>query len=138
MSKKLKKELRVILTALVLFLVILILDKAGVCPPVFENRWFSLLCYLVPYLLCGWPVLRKAALGIWHRQLLDESFLMTIASIGAFVTGESEEAAAVMLFYQIGEWFQSYAVGRSRKSISDLMDIAPESANRENEDGTVE
>lgn len=138
MSKKLKKELCQILTGLVIFLILLITEKLRLCPAVFEKKWLALLLYLVPYLIAGFDVLKKAVLGIIHGQMLDESFLMTIASIGAFVTGEAEEAAAVMLFYQIGEWFQRYAVGQSRKSISDLMDIAPDYANLEQEDGSIE
>ena len=137
MSDKLKKRLRTILIALALFFGILIVDKCGLCPAVFENRWASLAIYLIPYLLAGWDVLKKAVLGVIHGQMLDESFLMTLASIGAFVTGEMEEAVAVMLFYQVGEWFQSYAVGKSRQSITDLMDIAPESATIEREDGSL-
>ena len=137
MSDKLKKRLRTILIALALFFGILIVDKCGLCPAVFENRWASLAIYLIPYLLAGWDVLKKAVLGVIHGQMLDESFLMTLASIGAFVTGEMEEAVAVMLFYQVGEWFQSYAVGNSRQSITDLMDIAPESATIEREDGSL-
>ncbi len=138
MSQKLKKQLFIILAALALFLVILILEKSGALPAVFENRWAKLLLYLVPYLLSGWTVVRKAVLGVIHGQMLDESFLMTLASIGAFVTGETEEAVAVMLFYQVGEYFQSYAVGKSRASISELMDIAPSYANILREDGSVE
>ena len=138
MSKKLKKELRRIISALIIFLVILIAHKAHLAPVVFDHKWSATLLYLIPYLIAGYDVVIKAFKGIIHGQMLDESFLMTIASIGAFVTGEAEEAAAVMLFYQIGEWFQRYAVGQSRKSISDLMDIAPDYANLELEDGSVE
>ncbi len=138
MSKKLKKELHVILAALVIFFAVLIAEKAGLFPGLFGNRWLSVLPYLIPYLLAGYDVLRKAFLGIIHGQVLDESFLMTIASIGAFVTGEAEEAAAVMLFYQIGEWFQRYALGQSRQSITELMDLAPDYANLELEDGSTE
>ena len=138
MTDKQKKELRKILIAAAIFTLLMILDHAGVCPVVFENRWLSLCFYMVPYLICGWPVIRKGVLGIIHRQMFDESFLMLVATVGAIVTGENSEAAAVMLFYQVGEWFQGYAVGKSRKSISDLMDIVPEYANLENEDGTVE
>ena len=96
------------------------------------------LLYLVPYFIVGYDVLRKCLLGIKNKQLFDESFLMTVATIGAFGCGEFGEATAVMLFYQIGEFFQSYAVGKSRGAITDLMSIAPDFANRENEDGTVE
>ena len=134
MSTKLKKELRKLILAAAVFAALIVIEKtAG-----FPSRWVETGLYLIPYLICGLPVLKKAVLGIIHGQMFDESFLMAIASIGAFITGESEEAAAVMLFYQVGEWFQSYAVGRSRQSVTELMDIAPEYANLENEDGTVE
>ena len=138
MTGKQKKELRKILLAGGIFIVLLVLEHADVFPAVFGNRRISLCFYMVPYLLCGYPVIRKGILGIIHRQMFDESFLMMVATVGAIVTGENSEAAAVMLFYQIGEWFQDYAVGRSRQSITDLMDIAPEYANLEHEDGTVE
>ena len=136
MSRKLKRELRLILAALAIFFIVLAAEH--LVPAISDNRWLTLVLYLVPYLMAGYDVLRKAVLGIVHGQMLDESFLMSIASIGAFVTGEPEEAAAVMLFYQIGEWFQRYALGRSRQSIADLMDIAPDYANVERADGTVE
>ena len=138
MTGKQKKELRKILLAGGIFIVLMVLEHADVFPAVFGNRRISLSFYMVPYLLCGYPVIRKGILGIIHRQMFDESFLMMVATVGAIVTGENSEAAAVMLFYQIGEWFQDYAVGRSRQSITDLMDIAPEYANLEHEDGTVE
>ncbi len=96
--------------------------------------WYvELICSLVPYALVGWDVVCKAIRGIGHGQLFDEQFLMVVATAGAYGCGEYSEAVAVMLFYQVGEWFQSYAVGRSRKSISDLMDICPEYANLEAE-----
>lgn len=138
MSNKLKKELRGLLVALAIFIVLMVVDKTGICPAVFENPIISRVLYLVPFLMAGLEVLKKAVLGIKNLQPFDESFLMTLASIGAFVTGESSEAAAVMLFYQFGEWFQDYAVGKSRGSITDLMDIVPEEANIEREDGSVE
>lgn len=139
MSEKLKKDLVRILVSCALFFLILILDKSGVLPePAGRKITAAALLYLIPWLLCGFDVLKKAVLGVLHGQMLDESFLMTLASIGAFVTGECGEAAAVMLFYQVGEWFQHYAVGRSRKSISELMDLAPESARIEREDGEIE
>ena len=99
--------------------------------------------YLIPYLIIGYDILIKAFKGIKNRQAFDESLLMAIATIGAialalYSSGDYVEAIAVMLFYQVGEWFQSYAVGRSRKSISDLMDIAPDYANIEGEDGELE
>lgn len=138
MDKKLKKELKVIVLSVILFIAMLIVDKAGLCPVIFENRLAGFLVYLVPYFMSGWSVVRKAFLGIKNRQPMDESLLMTIATIGAFATGESSEAVAVMVFYQVGEWFQKYAVGKSRKNITNLMDIVPEEANVEREDGTVE
>ena len=138
MSTKLRRELRIDILALILFIAILVVDKTGLLPVVFEHKWISLLVYLVPYFLVGLDVVKDAALGIKNRRPMDESFLMTLATIGAFVTGENSEAVAVMLFYQIGEWFQSYAVGRSRRSITELMDIVPEYANLELEDGSLE
>ena len=138
MENKLKKELKQILIALGVFLLFTIFDKANLFPFIFENRLYSFLAYVIPYALSGWNVVRKALLGIKNRQPFDESFLMFVATIGAFATGENSEACAVMLFYQVGEWFQSYAVGKSRASITQLMDIVPEHANLENEDGTIE
>lgn len=96
----------------------------------------ELISSLVPYAVVGWDVVYKAARGIGHGQIFDEQFLMVLATVGAYGCGEYKEAVAVMLFYQVGEWFQSYAVGKSRKSISDLMDICPEYANIE-EDGQL-
>ncbi|OCN02627.1 cadmium-translocating P-type ATPase [Clostridium sp. W14A] len=93
--------------------------------------FFKLLLYLIPYAVVGGDILWKAVRNLAHGQVFDENFLMCVATVGAFWTGEYPEAAAVMLFYQVGELFQSYAVGRSRKSISDLMDIRPDSANLE-------
>ena len=120
MSKKQKKTLYRILASGALLL-------AAVLIPV-EGLW-RLPLFLVPYLLVGWDVLRKAALNIAHGQVFDENFLMSIATIGALILGEYAEAVGVMLFYQIGELFQSIAVGRSRRSIAQLMDIRPDSAN---------
>ena len=92
------------------------------------GRWIRLACYLIDYFIIGYDILRKAAKGIKNRQVFDESFLMAVATIGAmalaiYENGEYLEAIAVMLFYQIGEWFQGYAVGKSRRNISNLMDI---------------
>lgn len=98
--------------------------------------WYGkLICHLVPYLLTGWPVIRKAVGGICRGQVFDENFLMCIASVGAFAVGEYTEAVAVVLFYRVGEWFEHFAVDKSRKSIADLMDICPEYANLETESG---
>ena len=138
MDKKLKKELFKILTGVVIFFALLAAEKTGICPALFDNKLISFLIYLVPYFISGYPVVKKAILGIKNRQPMDESLLMTVATVGAFATGESSEAVAVMVFYQVGEWFQKYAVGQSRKNIAGLMDIVPEEANVEREDGTVE
>ena len=106
------------------------------------GRWIRFACYLIDYMIIGYDILRKAAKGIKNRQVFDESFLMAVATIGAMVlaiyeNGEYLEAIAVMLFYQIGEWFQGYAVGKSRRNISNLMDIRPDYANVER-DGKLE
>lgn len=94
--------------------------------------------FAVPYAVVGWDVLWKAVRNILHGQVFDENFLMALATVGAFATGEYSEGVAVMLFYQIGEWFQRYAVGRSRKSIAALMDIRPDHANLVGPDGTAQ
>lgn len=138
MENKKNKELKQVAIALVIFFALMILDETGVCPVIFENRLLSFIAYLIPYGLSGWNVVRKALIGIKNKQAFDESFLMFVATIGAFATGENSEACAVMLFYQVGELFQSYAVGRSRESITQLMDIVPEFANVERSDGTIE
>lgn len=138
MEPKLKKELQKILTALAIFFVMMLVDKTGLCPQIFAHRLPSLIAYLIPYLLCGADVVRKALLGIRNRQPMDESLLMFVATIGAFATGENSEAVAVMAFYLVGEWFQKYALGKSRKNIASLMDIVPEEANVERADGSIE
>ena len=104
---------------------------------------FRFILYIIPYFIIGHDILIKAVKGIRNRQPFDENLLMAIATLGAIAlalyrSGVYVEAIAVMLFYQIGEWFQSYAVGKSRKDIADLMDIAPDYANMENEDGQLE
>ena len=132
MTKKQKKTLKRIITSAVLYLAIILASKLVAIP------WYlELLLFLVPYFIIGHDVLRKAVLGIVHGEVFDENFLMAVATVGALCLGEFSESVAVMLFYQIGELFQSYAVGKSRKSISDLMDIRPDSANLETADGTV-
>lgn len=138
MSKKLKRQLKQILIGLSIFAVLMVVDHTCGFPGVLGTRWGELVLYLIPYLIAGRDVVKKCLLGIKNRQLLDECFLMTLATVGAFVTGENSEAVAVMLFYQVGEWFQSYAVGKSRKSITELMDIAPDFANVERDDGSIE
>ena len=138
MEPKLKKELQKILTALAIFFAMMLVDKTGLCPLIFAHRLPSLIAYLIPYLLCGYDVVRKALLGIKNRQPMDESLLMFVATIGAFATSENSEAVAVMAFYLVGEWFQKYALGKSRKNIASLMDIVPEEANVERADGSIE
>ena len=138
MEPKLKKELQKILTALAIFFAMMLVDKTGLCPLIFAHRLPSLIAYLIPYLLCGYDVVRKALLGIRNRQPMDESLLMFVATIGAFATGENSEAVAFMAFYLVGEWFQKYALGKSRKNIASLMDIVPEEANVERADGSIE
>lgn len=138
MSKKLKRQLKQILIGLSIFAVLMAVEHTCGFPGVLGTRWGELVLYLIPYLIAGRDVVKKCLLGIKNRQLLDECFLMTLATVGAFVTGENSEAVAVMLFYQVGEWFQSYAVGKSRRSITELMDIAPDFANVERADGSIE
>ena len=133
MKKKQKRMLRRILIALSLYAALMAAQRLF---PLDEMPLVYLPLYLVPYLIVGWDVLRDAVRGIVNRQPFDESLLMTIATIGAMVLGEYPEGVAVMLFYQIGEFFQSYAVGKSRRSIAALMDIRPEYANLER-DGAI-
>ena len=135
LTKKQRRDLARIIISLVIFTVLMIMEHTGALP---EKNTAVIIAYLVPYFLVGYDVIRKCFLGIIHGQMFDESFLMTLATVGAFGCGELEEAVAVMLFYQIGEFFQGYAVGKSRGAITELMSIAPDFANRENEDGTVE
>ena len=129
MNKKQKKNLRRILIALALVI------AAAFLPPLPDA--VQLVVYLVPYFVVGWDVLRKAVIGVRNRQPFDECFLMAVATVGAFLLGEYAEACAVMLFYQVGELFQSVAVGKSRRSIAALMDIRPDYANLCQPDGTV-
>ena len=136
MTAKQKKWRNRILLVLALFAALLVLDKTGRLSGIPVPGRFII--YLVPYLVIGYDVLRGAFLGMKNGQLFDEKFLMTIATFAAFGIGEYSEALAVMLFYQIGELFQSVAVGKSRKSIADMMSIAPEYANLETEDGVEE
>ena len=147
MNKKQKKMLRRILVSAAILLILQILPQS-----VFSSLdgiaagtayWVRLAAYTAVYLIIGYDILIKALKGIKNRQIFDENFLMAIATVGAFVlalyeqSGDYTEAIAVMLFYQIGEWFQSYAVGKSRRNISDLMDIRPDYANIER-DGKLE
>lgn len=125
MSKKQKKVLCRIIVSLILLVAVSILDALVDLPWIVQ-----LALYMVPYLVIGYDILKKAGKGILNRQVFDENFLMAVATIGAVCLGEYKEGAAVMLFYQIGELFQSVAVGKSRKNIAALMDIRPDYANQ--------
>lgn len=144
MTKKQKKVLiRIIVSAVLLVAMAVtftVLDKSGMVNlenPSVMWRCIEIVAYLIPYLIIGYDILKKAFLGIIHGEVFDENFLMAIATVGAMVLGEYKEASAVMLFYQVGELFQSYAVGKSRKNITALMDIRPDYANIE-KDGRLE
>ena len=130
MTKKQKKTLYRIIASVILILILKLL-------PSFPTP-VELVLYCIPYLVVGWDVLRKALKGIKNRQPFDECFLMAVATVGAFALGDYVEGCAVIIFYQIGELFQSVAVGKSRQSISSLMDIRPDYANVEGEDGKLE
>ena len=112
-----------IIIALLLFIVAITIN--------FNNQWINNSIYIISYIIVGFEIIRKALRNIIRGKVFDENFLMSVATIGAFAIGEYPEAVAVMLFYQIGELFQSYAVDKSRKSISNLMDIRPDFANVE-------
>ena len=129
MNKKQKKVFTRIIIAAVLMVVLSLLPIDG---------WLKFVLFMIPYLVIGHDILLKAWKGILNRQVFDENFLMAVATIGAILLGDYKEGVAVMLFYQIGELFQSYAVGKSRRNISELMDIRPDYANIEKEDGTLE
>ncbi len=123
MSKKQKKVLiRIVVTAVLMVILLIV--------PI-EIEWIRLLCFMVPYFVIGYDILKKAVKGIFNGQVFDENFLMAVATVGAILLGEYTEGVAVMLFYQVGELFQSYAVGKSRRNISELMDIRPDYANIE-------
>ena len=128
MNKKQKKMLVRIIVAAALIVVLSLLPVEG---------WLQFVLFMVPYLVIGYDILKKAWKGICNKQVFDENFLMAVATIGAILLGDYKEGVAVMLFYQIGELFQSYAVGKSRRNISDLMDIRPDYANVER-DGKLE
>lgn len=134
MKKKQKRMLIRIAAAAVLCLVSVVLSHTIFAGE--SGRWIQMVLYLIPYLTIGYDIIEKAAVNIRHGQVFDENFLMMIATFAAFGTGEYLEAVVVMLFYQIGELFQSYAVGKSRRSIRDMMDICPQYANIE-KDGQI-
>ena len=127
MNKKQKKVLIRIIAAVVLLIALAFVPAEG---------WLQFALYMIPYLVIGYDILKKAVKGILNRQVFDENFLMAVATIGAIALGDYKEGVAVMLFYQIGELFQSYAVGKSRRNISELMDIRPDYANVE-QDGEL-
>ena len=128
MNKKQKKMLIRIIIAAVLIVVFSLLPAEG---------YLRFVLFMIPYLVIGYDILKKAFKGILNKQVFDENFLMAVATVGAILLGDYSEGVAVMLFYQIGEFFQSYAVGKSRRNISELMDIRPDYANIE-KDGTLE
>lgn len=136
MNKNQKKDLYRIIVAGIMFVPLFVVEHMGLLEQL-PYSWMALVICLVPYLIVGYDVIKEAAINIKNGQVFDENFLMMIATFGAFVIGEYIEAVAVMLFYQIGELFQSYAVGKSRESITALMDICPEYANLE-VDGELE
>ena len=130
MNKKQKKNLYRIIAAAILYVIFRIIK--------FDNQYLKFACFMVPYLIVGYDVLKGAIHGIRNKQVFDENFLMCVATVGAIGLGEYDEAVAVMLFYQIGELFQSVAVGKSRKNISALMDIRPDYANIEKDGKLVQ
>lgn len=134
MTKKQKRMLVRIIISFVLFAALMVAEHTGALEGI--NTWILFVIYLVPYLVIGYDIVYKAVRNISHGQVFDENFLMMVATFGAFGVKEYSEAVAVMLFYQVGELFQNYAVGKSRQSISDMMNICPEYANIE-EDGVL-
>ena len=128
MNRKQKKMLLRIVAAVVCIAVLELLPVDG---------WIKFALYMIPYLTIGYDILLKAGKGVWNRQVFDENFLMAVATVGAIALGDYQEGVAVMVFYQIGELFQSYAVGKSRRNISELMDIRPDYANVEDENGRL-
>ena len=123
-----KRGIKIIISA-ILFVLALVIP--------FSNEWINNGLFIISYLVVGFEILKKAVRNIFRGKVFDENFLMAVATIGAFAIGEFPEAVAVMLFYQVGELFQSYAVDKSRKSIASLMDIRPDYANIE-KDGKIE
>ena len=134
MNDKQKKMLRKIIVAAVFYIIAIIISKLG-----FQySKLVSFAVFIVAYIIVGKDVLLKAFSNIKRGKVFDENFLMTIATVGAIIIGEYPEAVGVMLFYMVGEFLQSLAVNKSRKSISDMMDIRPDYANLIKEDGSVE
>ena len=127
-----KKQKKVLIRIIVAFVLLVILSFVPV------DGWIQFALYMIPYLVIGYDILKKAVKGIMNRQVFDENFLMAVATVGAIALGDYKEGVAVMLFYQIGELFQSYAVGKSRRNISELMDIRPDYANVERDGELVQ
>ena len=127
-----KKQRKVLIRIIISAVLVVVFSLISV-----ENQYLRLAMFLIPYLIIGYDILKKAVYGIFNGQVFDENFLMALATVGAIILGEYVEGTAVMLFYQIGELFQSYAVGKSRRNISALMDIRPDYANIE-QDGQLE
>lgn len=150
MTKKQKKMLARIITAFTLLLVLNVLERLNVFSAIPGKVPLKMILYVVDYLIIGYDILKKAGKGIWNRQVFDENFLMAVATAGAFaleiynahgnllLIDDCNEAVAVMLFYQIGEFFQSYAVGKSRRNITELMDIRPDYVNIEKDGRLVQ
>ena len=136
MNAKQKKLLTRIVVAAILFVPVYLISEGIVNAAL--PKWALFCLFLIPYLTVGYDILRKAALGVKNGKVFDECFLMTVATLGAIALGEYGEGVAVMLLYQVGELFQSVAVGKSRRSISELMDIRPDYANVEAENGALE
>ena len=140
MTKKQKKILMRIIIAAVLWLAVNLLAETLLPEeaPLAMGIWLPAVLFLISYFVIGYDILRKAVLGILHGEVFDENFLMAVATVGAIALGDFSEGVAVMLFYQIGELFQAVAVGKSRRNIAALMDIRPDYANIEGEDGQLE
>ncbi|NLY87240.1 MAG: cadmium-translocating P-type ATPase [Clostridiales bacterium] len=138
LSTKQNQKLSRIVISMLMFFLLFILNRTEI---ITENNYkglFVLALYIVAYFIAGYDVVKKCFWGIFHGQIMDENFLMTLATVGAFVSGQFGEAVAVMLFYQVGEFFQDYAVGKSRAAVKELMSIAPEYANLQNDDGSID
>ena len=136
MMKKQKIMLYRIIAAAVIYVPLFVLEHMGKLE--FQSEIpLQFLLFMIPYLIVGWDIIYRAVRNISHGQVFDENFLMAVATIGAIALGDYQEGTAVMLFYQIGELFQSYAVGKSRRNISELMDIRPDYANIQ-QDGKLE
>ena len=137
MDKEQKNELTKIIISIIILIALIVMEHTGIFPESLTESRLFMLPFLIPILLCGADVIKEAVEGIVHLEVMGEEFLMTVAVLGAFFIGEYSEGAAVMVFYSLGEWFQDYAVDKSRDSISELLDIAPEHANIIGADGSI-